>query len=260
MTMNDKSSRGVVSRLAESRSFPTQFELRAGTTAKRMTLTGYASTTEQPYKMYDMFGEYSEVVRAGAFSKTLDNKADVAFLANHGGMTLARTKNGTLTLSEDSTGLLSVADLNTERQDVRDLLTAVEDGDIDEMSFAFRVDQQLWSPDYDERSMIELNLDRGDVSAVNYGANPTTSIGVQRAFRSQKAARLFALANEVRESGQLSPDVAETVSQLLTLLANGEEKIEPVVEEIVDVTKDEAPVDLSFLASLTKMKADLEDE
>lgn len=260
MTTNDKSSRGVVSRLAETRAYPTQFEVRAGKTAKRMTLTGYASTTEQPYKMYDMFGEYSEVVRAGAFSKTLAEGADVSFLANHGGMTMARTKTGSLILSEDSTGLLSVAELNTERQDARDLLTAIEDGEIDEMSFAFRVMQQKWSPDYDERSMLELNLDRGDVSAVNYGANPTTSIGVTRAFRSQKAARLHSLAAEVRESGQLSPDVAATVSQLLTLLASGEEaKAADVVEEIVDVTKDEAPVDLSFMGELYKMKAELED-
>jgi HK97 family phage prohead protease len=260
MTMNDKSSRGVVSRLAETRAYPTEFEIRAGSSAKRMTLTGYASTTEQPYKMYDMFGEYSEVVRAGAFSKTLAEGADVSFLANHGGMTMARTKTGSLKLSEDSTGLLSVAELNTERQDARDLLAAIEDGEIDEMSFAFRVMQQKWSPDYDERSMLELNLDRGDVSAVNYGANPTTNIGVQRAYRSSKAARIHALAMQIRQTGQLDPGAAAAISEFLTLLANGEDvNTSDVVEDIIEVTKEQEPVDLSFMGELYKLKAELDD-
>lgn len=142
-------------------------------------LDGYASTVEQPYVMYDMFGEYTEVVDARAFDKTLSATPDVAFLLNHRGMTMARTKNGTLELAADATGLRSVAFLNPERTDVRDLVHAIDDGDVDEMSFAFTITRGQWSPDYMEYRILEVDLDRGDVSAVNYGANPNTSIAAR---------------------------------------------------------------------------------
>jgi hypothetical protein len=48
-------------------------------------------------------------------------------------------------------------------------------GDLDEMSFAFRVTRQEWSPDYSQRDITEVNLNKGDVSIVNYGANPHTA-------------------------------------------------------------------------------------
>jgi hypothetical protein len=49
------------------------------------------------------------------------------------------------------------------------------------MSFAFRVTRQQWSPDYDQRDILEVDLHRGDVSVVNFGANPATSVGAMRA-------------------------------------------------------------------------------
>jgi phage head maturation protease len=89
-------------------------------------------------------------------------------------MTLARTKSGTMRLAEDSTGLHVEADLDPENQDVRDLRSAMRRGDVDEMSFGFRVLRQDWSNDYTQRSITEVSLHKGDVSVVNYGANPAT--------------------------------------------------------------------------------------
>jgi phage head maturation protease len=77
-------------------------------------------------------------------------------------------------LAEDSTGLHVEADLNPGQSAVRDLQIAMERGDVDEMSFGFRVVRQDWSPDYMSRSITEVNLNKGDVSVVNYGANPAT--------------------------------------------------------------------------------------
>lgn len=142
-------------------------------------LDGYASTTERGYEMWDMFGPYTEIVSAGAFDKTLAANPDVAFLVNHRGVTMARTVNGSLELSADETGLRSLAYLNPKRQDVRDLILAIDDGDITEMSFAFMITDGQWSPDYTEYRINEVDLDRGDVSAVNYGANPYTSIAAR---------------------------------------------------------------------------------
>lgn len=166
-----------------------QFELREvpnGTGGTNLRFEGYASITcadkrdvDHTYEMEDWIGSFTEGILRGAFHKTLAQNADVCFLVNHGGVTMARTKAGTLKLSEDSTGLFSEALLNPKRSDVQILRAAIEDGALDEMSFAFRVVRQDW--DYledngviDRRWISEVNLDKGDVSAVNYGANPHT--------------------------------------------------------------------------------------
>ncbi len=144
-------------------------------------LTGYASTVEQGYVMYDMFGPYTEVVSASAFDETLRANPDVVFLENHTGRAMARTGAGTLELSADDTGLLSEALLNPTRTDVQDLTAAIEDGAVTEMSFAFRITDGQWSPDYSEYRINAVDLNRGDVSAVTYGANPHTSIEARAA-------------------------------------------------------------------------------
>jgi HK97 family phage prohead protease len=177
----DAAVRGPVRRTYDAR-----LSVRAGSKgSNQITLDGYASTTEQPYEMWDMFGSYQEVISKGAFAKTLSEKPDVAFLLNHGGMTLARTARedvtGTLELEEDDVGLHPVATLDTRIGAARDIQVAVERGDLDEMSFAFRIDKYRWSPDYSELRIDEIILHRGDVSVVNFGANPTTSIAQRSA-------------------------------------------------------------------------------
>ena len=142
-------------------------------------LSGIASVTDTPYEMWDAFGPYDEIVAARAFTDTLAASPDVAFLVNHRGVTMARTTNGTLELSMVAEGLLSDAWLNPKRQDVADLVTAVEDRNIDQMSFAFLLEEGRWAEDFSTFTITRLNIDRGDVSAVNYGANPYTSIAAR---------------------------------------------------------------------------------
>src|SRR5882757_3408689 len=152
--MGDKSERNALGGIVR-RAYPVRLEVRAkaGATAVS-TIEGYASATEQPYEMYDWLGPYSEVVRTGAFGKTLGETPQVQLLLNHGGLSMAYTKAGSLRLSEDSTGLHMEADVNTGRADVGDMVAAIEDGAVDEMSFAFRVTRQLWSPDFDQRDIL----------------------------------------------------------------------------------------------------------
>lgn len=168
-----------------------QMDIRANSGASggsRRVFTGYASVTEAPYEMWDWCGPYTEIVRTGAFGKTLSEGADVAFLMNHAGVTMARTKTGTLRLSEDDTGLYTDADIDTARSDVAILASAVDGGEIDEMSFAFWITRGMWSPDYEQYDILEVSLDKGDVSAVNYGANPHT--GGLVGLRSRQLANL----------------------------------------------------------------------
>lgn len=175
--MADKSSRAT-GELVLRRAYPAQFELRAksGTT---VGIKGYATVYDQPYEMFDSLGSYTEVVRAGAGKRTLGQQPQVQLLENHAGRAMAYTKAGTLRLSEDSKGLHVDADVDTARTDVHDMVHALDRGDVDEMSFAFRVVEQTWSPDYAERSIAAYNLHRGDVSVVNFGANAGTSVGLR---------------------------------------------------------------------------------
>ncbi|HET8661031.1 MAG TPA: HK97 family phage prohead protease [Micromonosporaceae bacterium] len=181
---------------------PVPAEMRAATVQRDgkqyLRLDGYASVYEQPYEMYDMFGVYTEVVSAGAGSESLATGPDVSFLVNHRGLPLATTRAGTLELAEDDTGLRSVSYMNPKRQDAADLYAAIDDGDVREMSFAFRIVSGQWSPDYTEYRISVYDIDRGDTSAVTYGANPHTSI-------SARAAR-FALTNNVMRAARLLGD------------------------------------------------------
>ncbi|MEU6098943.1 HK97 family phage prohead protease [Streptomyces sp. NPDC047079] len=174
--MAEKSERASVTGIVR-RAFPVQLEVRAKAGASGLsTISGYASVVDEPYEMWDFLGSYSEVVRSGAFTKTLSETPQVQLLLNHGGLAMAYTKAGSLRLAEDSTGLHMEADVTAARSDVQDMLLALQDGSVDEMSFAFRVTRQMWSPDYDQRDIIEVDLHRGDVSVVNFGANPATSV------------------------------------------------------------------------------------
>ena len=150
------------------------FELRGK--GDGLTLTGYASVFGNGY---DVLGGppygWTERVDKRAFDATLAAKPDLHLLINHEGMPLARTKSGTLQLSTDSKGLLVEANLDRRDPDVQRLETKMERGDMDEMSFAFRVKADKWSDDDTERTLTEVSLHKGDVSVVNFGANPATS-------------------------------------------------------------------------------------
>ena len=240
--MHPHEARKALPILPEVRSYPAKFEVRSLANSQ-VELTGYATTYGQPYEMFDMFGAYEENARAGMCAKTIADGADVAYLANHEGLNLARTVNGSLQLTEDSTGLLTVARMNTTRTDARDLVTAIEDGDVDQMSFGFRVVRQEWSPDYAQRDLVEVNLNRGDVSAVNYGANPNTNVGLQRAFRSARPATLHRMAQEVRAGKALSTSTMDTLSKVLDLIASADDAVDaaqPLLADLMGVPNPDA--------------------
>jgi HK97 family phage prohead protease len=158
-----------------------QFELRE-LGGGQLLLTGYASVFEAPYEVYGgpPYG-WTEVVDRKAFDTTLSARADTHLLINHAGMPLARTKSGTLKLAADSTGLHVEAGLDPSDPDVQSLVPKMRRKDMDEMSFGFRVKNDEWNEDYTERRLLEVSLHKGDVSVVNFGANPATSVQLNSA-------------------------------------------------------------------------------
>ncbi|MFJ9243802.1 HK97 family phage prohead protease [Streptomyces sp. NPDC101776] len=140
---------------------------------------GYASAFEQGYEMYDFYGPYTEIVSTGAADRTLGADPEVVFRFNHAGTPMASTRNSRLELWADAQGLGERAYLNPKRSDVQLLVQAIEDQDVREQSFMFRITSGQWSPDYTEYRIMEFDLERGDVGPVTYGANPHTSIAAR---------------------------------------------------------------------------------
>ena len=148
---------------------------------------GLAAVYEQETRIADLFGEFVEVIRKGAFDET--DFTDVRFLVNHdmNGIALARSRRNnksdkpeTMQLWVDDNGVNIKADLDTENNEqARAVYSAISRGDMDGMSFCFFVAEknQRWS----KRNGIEyreiLKVDKViEVSVVNFPAYAGTNI------------------------------------------------------------------------------------
>ena len=163
-------SRSKMAKKIERRTYSVR-DVEARADDSGMRLAGYAavfgdSSVPLPFK---------ESIAAGAFRKTLSETPDVRMLINHEGLPVARTKNDTLKLYEDDRGLRFEADL-ADTQEGRDIYELVKRGDVDQMSFAFRVIRQRWNDDRSRRVLTEVSLADGDISVVTYPAYPTTTV------------------------------------------------------------------------------------
>jgi len=161
---------------------------------------GLASAYERGYVMHDTFGEYTEVVTAGAGALSLARAdLDVPLVLQHDSMRrIARTSNGTLALRETDTGLeVEALNLDGSDVDVAYIAPKIRSGLIDEMSFMFRIKRGTWSPDYTEYRIDEYDIHRGDVAIVGYGANPFTATEL-RAAPAVRSGRDLISASDVR--------------------------------------------------------------
>jgi len=143
-----------------------------------LIMHGLASRTET---WYPIGGAQEEVVRKGAFARTLSEAPDVALRVEHSNLPLARStsKSGkpTLTLSENDEGLVFRAELNPRDSDVQDLRAKAEHTDL-QCSFAFRCNRDRWDAEMERREVLEVNLHRGDVAICAFGANESTGLTI----------------------------------------------------------------------------------
>ena len=101
-------------------------------------IEGYFSVFDSPYEMYE---DYTEIVRHGAFRDTLA-KDDIRALINHDTtLVLGRTTAGTLELSEDERGLFGRVKVNRNDQDAMNAYARVQRGDVTQCSFGFDVEE-----------------------------------------------------------------------------------------------------------------------
>ena len=216
-----------------------QTEIRDSADGSALHFHGLASRTEYAYEVWDWFGPYTEIIDAAAFDDTLArDDLDVPLVLGHDSLRrIARTTNGSLTLAATEDGLeVDAPALDPGDADVAYIVPKVRGGLIDEMSFAFRIDSGQWSPDYTEYRVMRLDLHRGDVSIVGYGANDGTDASII-----ESPARSDAGAGQARDVSSAAPAAlgdqpaeltAPTIREESTIMADSSTTTELAAETV----------------------------
>ena len=147
----------------------------------RMIVEGYATTFDQPYRLYeDNNMVINEQVDARAFDGA--QLSDVIFQYDHTGRVFARTRNNTLEITPDEKGLFIRADLSGTEEG-RKLYEEIKGGYTDRMSFGFTVAEDRTDKTGDDpRTYLRTITKIGrlfDVSAVSIPANDFTEISAR---------------------------------------------------------------------------------
>ena len=182
-----------------------------------MRMAGYAAVFNEA----SLPLPFIEKIAPGAFTKTLQETPDVRLLVNYEGLPMARTKNGTMRLYENEKGLYFEAEL-ANTQEARDLYTLVARGDVDQMSFAFRVIRQNWNKARTERMLTEVSLADGDVSIVTYPAYPATSVEAREALKRAM--------DEIKAGREVTGESLLVLQQVFGDLSEGHDYIMRAVE------------------------------
>lgn len=195
---------------------------------------GVASIVEHPYKVRDMFGEYTETIARGAFNKTLaDGASRVSLYVNHrhSDVPLATRKAGTLTLTADP-HLRVRGQFDPTRPDVQIVASAIRRREMTEMSIGFNAvkTRDVWNDDYTEVTRGEVAL--REVSIVEQGANTGGTQAAMRAFDDfmQTITDTDMSEDEVRraiahlESLLQTPEVEERIDEFAELRARQERR------------------------------------
>ena len=155
---------------------------------RKKIVNGYASTFDDPYKLFGGEGwELWEVVDRTAFDET--DTSDVIMQYDHKGRVFARTRNNTLSVKPDEKGLFISADLGGTEIG-RELYEEIAGGYTDRMSFGFTVTGESEAKEQNEdgiwiytRHITKVGK-LYDVSAVSIPANDGTSISADAVTRS----------------------------------------------------------------------------
>jgi len=117
-------------------------------------LEGHAAVFDQEASLPG----FREVIRRGAFKRSLEGGNDIVALVDHDRTKLlARVKSGTLRLEEDERGLVFSLDLPSTGAG-RDVLALAERGDLGGASFGFLVRKGGERFDGDKRELTDIDL------------------------------------------------------------------------------------------------------
>lgn len=142
----------------------TNLEKRSGEETEPIKISGYAAVFNT---RATIGGWFDEIIKPGAFAKSLADNSDVRALFNHNwDKVLGRTKSGTLRLSEDERGLKFEIDLpNTTA--AKDLAESMDRGDINQCSFSFFATEETWDYSVEPALRTVQEVELYEVSVVS---------------------------------------------------------------------------------------------
>lgn len=141
------------------------------------TLHGYAAIFNSEADL----GGFVEVIRNGAFRKSLEGASNIRALYHHqGDALLGTTRGGTLKLKEDAHGLAFELAL-PDTTHGRDLAVLVDRGDVSGCSFGFRVADggDRWEQRGSSLVRELLNVDLHEVTLTHDPAYADTSVALR---------------------------------------------------------------------------------
>jgi len=161
----------------ERRYFPIT-EIRALEEDSKLIIEGYPIVYEQ---YADIWG-FKEIIRKGAATNALKRSDELVLWDHESGQPMAARKNGTLEAKEDEKGVFIRADVSKTIWG-RSGYEAIKNGIIDQMSFAFDVEQDHWfhekvgdgEDEIEIREILEF-AELYDYSPVSYPAYEDTVV------------------------------------------------------------------------------------
>ena len=154
--------------------------------------------------MEDWAGKYYERIDSHALDEA--DLTDIRLFVNHdvNKIALARTQNGkgTMSFNIDNEGFHFRAELDTENNaEARSLYSAIKRGDMDGMSFMFRISGREWeNEDAEIPTLIIKKISIvHEVSVVNFPAYPQTNVEA----RNSKYSPLAELRGNMEEKTKL---------------------------------------------------------
>jgi len=168
-------------------------------------IVGYAAVFNS---LSEDLGGFREKIEPLAFKKAL-KKSDTRMLWNHdSNYVLGRKSSGTLKLKEDDNGL-RIENTPPDTQWAKDLMVSIDRGDINQMSFGFRIEEDKWEEKEGKetiRTLVSI-AELPDVSPVTFPAYQNTEV----ALRSMEEWR----ANDKKEGASEDADAPEKVEKVV---------------------------------------------
>tara|TARA_Y100000310_G_scaffold260344_1_gene269228 strand:- start:2339 stop:2923 length:585 start_codon:yes stop_codon:yes gene_type:complete len=147
-----------------------------GAASGKPKISGYAAVFNS--RSEDL-GGFVEVIKPGAFARTLTDGADVRALVGHdSNQVIGRNKAGTLDVFEDDHGLKVEID-PPDTTAGRDIVESVRRGDIDSMSFGFIVETDSWNTEDGQEVRTLEDVELLEVSVVAWPAYQDTEVAVR---------------------------------------------------------------------------------
>lgn len=188
------------------------FQWESRTKGDGRTLEGYAAVFNSPATIRDMVGEFEEVIRPGAFARSIEKRTPVLQFEHGRDPRVGAVPIGRIDdIHEDGSGLFVRARLfdNATVEPVRE---AIAEGAISGMSFRFNVPKNgdTWSTRKGNLDLREIReADTAECGPVVFPAYDQTSVTVRSLLAQLDPAEHRVLARELADELRLAADLSD---------------------------------------------------